>query len=367
MCGYDQCAAGFLDCDADATNGCEAAESITACGAACADCTATVENVDNVQCAAGVCGYDQCAAGFLSCDADTTNGCEQAINNDYCGDCNIACGAGYSCVETAGVWECSADCPDADSDGYADDSCGGNDCDDADAAVNPEAAEVCDDVDNDCNGDTDEGFPDKGTACDGDDEDTCPNGTWVCNAAGDDLECTNDAPSFEACDGLDNDCDGDVDEDWPDLEEPCDGEDADECENGLLVCNLAGNGVVCEEQGQVMEELCNNVDDDCDGVTDEDFGEVTCGIGLCERTIEVCIDGEFQSCPTIDPPENEESTCDDGLDNDCDGFVDENDLDCMGGGGGDGCGCSASGDNRSGVILMLLVGLVAALRRRSRV
>ncbi len=43
-------------------------------------------------------------------------------------------------------------CDDIDADGYADDTCGGTDCDDSDASVNADAAEVCDGVDNDCDG-----------------------------------------------------------------------------------------------------------------------------------------------------------------------------------------------------------------------
>ncbi len=47
-------------------------------------------------------------------------------------------------------------CDDADGDGFADESCGGHDCDDGDDGINPEAAEVCDDgVDNDCDGASD--------------------------------------------------------------------------------------------------------------------------------------------------------------------------------------------------------------------
>lgn len=49
-------------------------------------------------------------------------------------------------------------CADADHDGYKDAACGGNDCNDANRAVNPGAAEVCGDtIDNNCSGVVDEG------------------------------------------------------------------------------------------------------------------------------------------------------------------------------------------------------------------
>jgi hypothetical protein len=83
-------------------------------------------------------------------------------------------------------------------------------------------------------------------------------------------------------------------------------------------------------------EVCDNRDNDCDGPADEDFadlaGPCSVGAGLCEAAgIYVCTgDGLGTECNAIagDPTESPEVTCNDGLDNDCNGYTDEADQDC---------------------------------------
>jgi len=109
------------------------------------------------------------------------------------------------------------ECWDSDGDGYEDEACGGDDCDDADPGVSPGAAESCDNgLDDDCDGLTDAAdddcwvcVPDDTQYCDTGLQGVCADGTQTC-VDGFWGECVQDVlPGDEICDdGLDNDCDG---------------------------------------------------------------------------------------------------------------------------------------------------------------
>jgi hypothetical protein len=86
--------------------------------------------------------------------------------------------------------------------------------------------------------------------------------------------------------------------------------------------SLGASPLACEP----APELCNGVDDDCDVLVDEDFpvGEIcSAGVGGCARIgINVCsADGQGVLC-TAEPGPPATETCDE-VDNDCDGTVDE--------------------------------------------
>jgi hypothetical protein len=93
----------------------------------------------------------------------------------------------------------------------------------------------------------------------------------------------SDAPSClpvpETCNGLDDDCDSQIDEDFADLGQPCDGPDADLCNEGTWVCGTPST-LVCDDDSPDAVETCNGADDDCDGMVDDGLGrtyELTTG------------------------------------------------------------------------------------------
>jgi hypothetical protein len=101
-------------------------------------------------------------------------------------------------------------------------------------------------------------------------------------------------PVAEACNDVDDDCDGSIDEDFH-VGEACDGPDSDLCADDVLSC--AG----CS-RGPDLPETCNGVDDDCDGIVDAD-----CDSGSCSPTL--LVTGSVPSSPScVDFPVAASST-----------------------------------------------------------
>ncbi len=126
----------------------------------------------------------------------------------------------------------------------------------------------------------------------------------------------------ELCNHIDDDCDGEVDEGFV-LGTPCDGPDSDRCTEGQVVCGANG-GTVCSDTTADSVERCNLSDDDCDGEVDEGFhvGESCDG-----QDSDMCAEGEFVcnasgGAVCSDTTSSTVERCN-GQDDDCDGTVDE--------------------------------------------
>lgn len=166
----------------------------------------------------------------------------------------------------------------------------------------------------------------------GPDVGACVPGTQACSEAGTWGTCAGGVgPVTEVCDGQDNDCDADTDEDLVTPPCPLDaGVCAGKhkaCVGGMLeaACGAASYGA----DYQAMETRCDGLDNDCDGLTDENIPPQPCekDAGVCAGATRACTGGSLPACDDTtyeshDPAyEPLEASCD-GRDNDCDGLTD---------------------------------------------
>ncbi len=290
---------------------------------------------------------------------------QAADNGDDCDDSDPAFHPGapeedctdpndYNCDGSVGY-------ADADDDGWA--AC--EDCDDSVWAVNPAAVELCDEIDNDCDGETDEdaaadaltwyadvdgdGYGDPfvtTTACEQ------PEGHVANDADHDDADSGVSPDADEVCDGIDNDCDGSVDEDAIDRSTwylDADGDGYGDVDRSVEACDQPSGYVAdstdCDDLVAAAHpggtEVCDGLDNDCDGSTDDSsatdaptwyadtdadgYGDADSSTTACDQPSAYvsdstdCDDTDDEVYPGAD------EYCD-GEDDDCDGTPDEDDA-----------------------------------------
>lgn len=161
----------------------------------------------------------------------------------------VGCGGGRAEPTPTPV---PADAADLDSDGYDTQL----DCNDIDASSHPGADESCDGLDNDCDGQVDEGLD-----VDGDEDgfSACPSALDAAQDC-DDASPVSAPNGSELCDGLDNDCDGIIDNGF------------DQDGDGFTACSVPPD---CNDLDPDIspsdEEACDAIDNNCDGLIDENF------------------------------------------------------------------------------------------------
>ena len=327
---------------------CDDADSAYHPGAAEGDCA----DPNDYNCDGSVGYADADADGYAACndcnDADTdVNPVADEFCNGVDDDCDTV--VDDNAVNTS-IWYL-----DADTDGYGSDSavindCDappdyvavGGDCDDSDSAFHPDAAEndCADPADYNCDGST--GYSD----ADADGYAACED----CN----DSDALIMPGATEVCDGVDNDCDLTADEsDAVDASvwyADADRDSFGDATSMTVACDAPADAVAdgtdCNDSDRAINpdatELCDGADNNCDGATDESgasgetnwyadtdsdgFGDASSMTTSCDApsgSVANATDCDDEAS-AINPDATE--MCD-GIDNDCDAAIDEDDAD----------------------------------------
>jgi hypothetical protein len=272
------------------------------------------------------CGVGACAStGMTSCVAGhEQNSCmagTPAANDATCNgvddNCNGSTDEGYVAMMTmCGVGACA-------NTGMT--SCvGGQELNSCMAGMPAGNDANCNGVDDNCNGAVDEGFVAMMTNC----------GAGACASTGmtscvggmlqDSCHAGTPGASDTTCDGVDDNCNGSIDEGYMAVNTTC-GFGA--ClRSGMTSCVAGHEQNSCSAGAPAANDAsCNSTDDDCDGSVDEDFATTVthCGVGACERSgTNSCVNGQAHNSCMAGTPAASDTTCD-GIDDNCNGSTDE--------------------------------------------
>lgn len=240
------------------------------------NCDPTAEELCN--------GYDD------NCDGLTDDGFDLSSDPYHCGECGNACQ-----FLNADAYCESGKCVQSTCfDGFADLDSSVEGCEYR-CPIFPIRGEECNGLDDDCDGEVDESSeitPPTISFCRITPHTPCENTplvcrtvegftTWFCDYS-EEVEFDTSIPNGIVdeeikCDGLDGDCDGVADDSYVTLGDPCTQGEGVCMTQGERVCAESMDSVICNapEAKEGSEEVCNGIDDDCDGEIDEDgFGDM---------------------------------------------------------------------------------------------
>ena len=264
---------------------------------------------------------DDCPVGYVCEEISTSQGeiARQCINQDgncACTDYAISMGLITDCTVTNDYGSCTGTR-----------SCTNDGLSECNAAEPLE--EICDGLDNNCDGNMDEG---QTLPLSDNQNGLCAGSVKVCTGADGWIEPNyTDIATYEGtetlCDGLDNDCDGTVDNG---LTPPLSNNQNGICGGSVKVCTGADGWTepdytaLPDHEG--TETLCDGLDNDCDDVLDNGLTPPLSNNqnGICGGSVKVCsgLDGWTEPDYTALPDHEGTETLCDGRDNDCDDDVD---------------------------------------------
>jgi hypothetical protein len=376
---------GFAACEeCDDSNAANHPGATETCDGVDNDCDGTVDEADAADALTWYAdgdgdGYGDAGSSTVACSApvgfvaDDTD-CDDTTRTTSPGAAERCNGVDDDCNGRVddGATDATTWYDDGDGDGYGDSAAStlacsapvgtvadATDCDDSDADVHPGADEWCDGVDNDCDGSVDEDTAVDATTwyadADGDGYGSAGRTTRACSApagyAANDTDCDDTAPDAhpggtETCNGEDDDCDGSVDEGATDTSTfyaDDDGDGFGDATDSVEACSAPAGYVAddtdCKDNAPAINpaatEVCDSLDNDCDGSVDE--GVTTTwyidadldGYGSSASTRESCTEPAGYADNDDDCDDSDDSAwpgapeVHDGVDNDCDGDVDE--------------------------------------------